>query len=167
MKKIAMFIAFKGFRDEEYAEPKKIFEENGIQVDTISTSRGKATGKIKITANVDRTVDEINPDEYNILVLVGGPGALCELDNPKIHKIFIDFYSKSKPVAAICISPVILAHAGILKGRKATVWVDGKEELIKNGAEYTGNTVEVDSNIITGNGPAAARDFAKAILKII
>ncbi|HOL61996.1 MAG TPA: DJ-1/PfpI family protein [Elusimicrobiales bacterium] len=167
MKKVAMFIAFKGFRDEEYAEPKRIMEKSGLKVETISTSKGKAVGKIKITADVDKTVDEINPEDYEILALVGGPGAFAELDNEKVRKIFSDFYSKSKPIAAICISPVILAHAGLLKGKKATVWPDGKDELVKNGAIYTANSIEIDSNIITANGPLAAKEYGEAILKLI
>ncbi len=167
MKKAAFFIAFKGFRDEEYAEPKKILESAGVKVVTVSTSKGKAEGKFKMNADVDLTIDEINPDEYDILVLIGGPKALEYLDNDKIHKIFRDFYSKGKPVAAICISPVILAHAGLLKSKKATVWQDGKDELIKNGANYTGADVEFDSNIITANGPQAAKEFGKKIVEVI
>jgi len=167
MKKVAMFIAFSGFRDEEYAEPKKILEENGIKVDTISTQKGKATGKIKITADVDETIDRINPDDYDLIALVGGPGALKELDNKKIHRILSDFHYKGKPIAAICISPVILAHAGLLRNKKATVWIDGKDELIKNGANYTGAIVEMDSNIITASGPAAAQRFAIEIIKAL
>ncbi|MCX7905687.1 MAG: DJ-1/PfpI family protein [Elusimicrobiales bacterium] len=167
MKKAAFFIAFKGFRDEEYSEPKKILEENNIKVTTVSTSKGKAEGKFKMMVDVDLTIDEIKPNDYDILVLIGGPGALEYLDNPQVRKIFLDFYNNQKPVAAICISPVILAHAGILKNKKATVWPDGKDELIKSGALYTGNPVEVDSKIITANGPQAAKDFANKIVEIL
>lgn len=167
MKKAAFFIAFKGFRDEEYLEPKDILEKNGIKVVTVSTSKGKAEGKFKAIAEVDFIIDELNPNDYDILVLVGGPGALEHLDNEKVRKMFIDFYSSGKPVAAICISPVILAHAGLLKNKKATVWPDGKDELLKNGANYTGNPVEIDSKIITANGPAAAKEFGQKILEIL
>lgn len=167
MKKAAFFIAFKGFRDEEYLEPKKILEKNGIKVITVSTSKGKAEGKFKATADVDLTIDELNPNDYDILILVGGPGALQYLDNDKIRKIFSNFHADGKPIAAICISPVILAHAGILKNKKATVWIDGKDELIKNGAIYTGSSVEVDSKIITANGPAAAKEFGQKILEFL
>lgn len=165
--KVGLIIAFEGFRDEEYIEPKNVLENQGIKVDTISTARGKAKGKIKITADVDKTIDELNLSEYDCLALVGGPGALKYLDNPKVHKIFTEFYNSQKPIAAICISPVILAHAGLLKGKKATVWPDGKEELKKAGAIYTGNPVEIDGRIITANGPQAATEYGKAIVKIL
>lgn len=167
MKKVALFIAYKGFRDEEYLEPKKILENNGIKVITVSTEKGMASGKLGATAEVDLTVDEVNIDEYDCLALVGGPGALEYLDNEKIHKLFNDFYSKNKPVAAICISPVVLAHAGLLKGKKATVWPDGKDELIKAGAIYVEQPVVVDSNIITANGPDAAGSYGSTIVDIL
>ncbi len=58
-----------------------------------------------------------------------------------------------------------MANSGILKGKKATVYIDGKESLLKSGAIYTGNSLEIDGNIITANGPDAAEDFSNAILK--
>ncbi|NLI10849.1 MAG: DJ-1/PfpI family protein [Elusimicrobia bacterium] len=167
MKKVALFIAFQGFRDEEYAEPKRILEKAGIKVDTVSTSKGLARGKIKITAQVDKTLDEINSNDYDCLALVGGPGALDHLDKPKVHKIFTDFYNLGKPIAAICISPVILAHAGLLKGKRATVWPDGAQELTKGGAVYTASDLEIDGKIITANGPAAAKTYGEAIVEAL
>ena len=165
MKKIGLVISFNGFRDEEYSEPKEIFQANGFGVDTISIKKGIAKGKIKMTANVDLTINEVKKDEYEMIALVGGPMALIDLDNPEVYKLVNDFYSCKGKIAAICISPVILAHAGLLKGVRATVWSDGKEELIKNGAIYEDLPVVVDKGIITANGPFAARQWADEILK--
>lgn len=167
MKKVALFIAYQGFRDEEYAEPKRVLEGAGIKVDTVSTAKGKARGKIKITADVDKTVEEVVPGDYACFALVGGPGALEHLDNPKIHKLFSDFLSAGKPIAAICISPVILGHAGLLKGKKATVWEGGAEELKKSGAVYTAKGLEIDGKIITADGPASAGEYGRAIAEMI
>jgi protease I len=167
MKKIGLVISFNGFRDEEYAEPKKIFLENGFNVDTISIKKGKAKGKIKITADVDFTLDEVKKEDYEIIALVGGPMALNDLDNKKVYEIMKDFYSLKGRIAAICISPVILAHAGLLKGVRATVWPDGKDELIKNEAIYDEGPVVLDKGIVTGNGPLAAEKWAYKILELI
>ncbi|PIS47614.1 MAG: DJ-1 family protein [Elusimicrobia bacterium CG08_land_8_20_14_0_20_51_18] len=167
MKKVALFIAYQGFRDEEYAEPKRVLEAAGIKVDTVSTALGKARGKIKITADVDKLVKDVRPEEYSCLALVGGPGALEQLDTPEIHGLFSGFLASGKPIAAICISPVILGRAGLLKGRKATVWEGGAEELKKAGAVYTGNGVEIDGKIITADGPASAAEYGRAIVEMI
>jgi putative intracellular protease/amidase len=75
MKKVAMFIAFNGFRDEEYIEPKNILESAGIRVAAVSTARGKARGKLSATADVDKIIEEINVPDYDALTLVGGPGS--------------------------------------------------------------------------------------------
>jgi protease I len=167
MKKVGLVVSFNGFRDEEYIEPKNIFESNGIKVDTISIHKGTALGKFKITANVDLTIKEVRKQDYEIIALVGGPMALSDLDNFDVHKMIKDFYSFRGKIAAICISPVILAHAGLLKGIRATVWQDGKEELIKNGAIYEEGPVVVDKGIITANGPLAAKEWGYEILKAI
>jgi len=66
------------------------------------------------------------------------------------------------------ISPVILAKAGALKGKKATVWSSPLDRspikiLEAQGAEFVDEKVVWDGNIITGNGPDAAREFGKTI----
>jgi len=70
-------------------------------------------------------------------------------------------------VAAICISPVTLARAGILKNRRATVFPTEAEELKKEGAIYTGAPVEEDGRIITASGPEAAGEFGERIASVL
>ena len=167
MKKIAMFIAFQGFRDEEYTEPKKALEAAGMKVDTVSTARGSARGKFRVTAQVDKTIDEINPADYDALTLVGGPGALGHLDNEKVHKIFQQAAAQGKIIGAICISPVVLAHAGLLRGKKATVFPDGVEELGKAGAQYIDAPVVVDGGLVTADGPIPAKKYGQALVELL
>ncbi|HBW22078.1 MAG: hypothetical protein A2X28_01240 [Elusimicrobia bacterium GWA2_56_46] len=167
MKKAAMFIAFQGFRDEEYTEPKKILEAAGIKVVTVSTARGVARGKFRVTAEVDKTVDEINPADYDALTLVGGPGALEQLDNEKVHGIFREASALGKVLGAICISPVVLAHAGLLKGRRAACWPDGAHEIEKGGGKCTGADVETDGKLITASGPLPAKRYGQALAEAL
>ena len=165
MKKVAMFIAFQDFRDEEYIEPKKILEAQGIKVDTVSSAKGKACGKFGVIAEVDKVISEINAPDYDALCLVGGMGCLEHLDNGPVYDIFRQAFNENKLIGSICISPVILAHAGILKGKKATVWPDGADELKAAGAIYTGADIEMDGKIITANGPAPAKEYAKKLIQ--
>jgi len=165
VKKVAMFIAFQDFRDEEYIEPKKILEVEGIKVDTVSSVKGKARGKFGAIANIDKTISEINVSDYDALCLVGGAGCLEYLDKPRVYDIFNQAFRENKLIGSICISPVVLAHAGILKGRKATVWPDGADELKAAGAIYTGADIEMDGRIITANGPAPAKEYAQKLIQ--
>jgi len=167
MKKIAMFIAFQGFRDEEYTEPKKILEAAGHKVDTVSTAKGEARGKFRATAQVDKTVDEINPSDYDALTLVGGPGALAHLDTPKVHAIFKKAMELDKVIGSICISPVALAHAGLLKGKKVTCFPDGAAEVEKSGGKCTGADLEIDGKLITANGPVPAKKYGAALVEAL
>jgi len=167
MKKIAMLIAFQGFRDEEYVEPKKALEAAGHKVTTVSTARGEARGKFRITAQVDKTVDEIDSADYDALTLVGGPGALEHLDTPKVHALFKKAMELGKLVGSICISPVVLAHAGLLKGKKVTCFPDGAGEVEKGGGKYTGAEVEIDGRLITASGPIPALKYGQALVEAL
>ena len=167
MKKIAMFIAFQGFRDEEYAEPKKLLEAAGHKVVTVSTAKGEARGKFRATARVDKIISEIDPADYDALTLVGGPGALEHLDKPEVHALFRKATELGKVIGSICISPVALAHAGLLKGKKVACWPDGAAEVVKGGGKYTAAEVEIDGKLITANGPEPARKYGAALVEAL
>ena len=64
----------------------------------------------------------------------------------------------------MCCS-LILTNAGVLKGKHATIYKDLAKMLEEHGAIYTGKQVEIVGNIITANGPDAARLFGKTIVK--
>ena len=79
---------------------------------------------------------------------------------------------KQKILAAICIAPAILAKAGVLEGKNATVWSSVLDKgpikiLEENGANYVEKDVVVDGNIITANGPQAASEFGRKIVEIL
>lgn len=167
MGKVAMFIAFQGFRDEEYVEPKKVLEAAGHKVTTVSTSKGEARGKFRVTAQVDKTIAELNPADYDALALVGGPGALEYLDNASVYSLFKKADALGKVIGAICISPVVLAHAGLLKGKTVTCWEDGSGEVEKGGGKYTGADLEIDGRLITANGPLPAKKYGQAIAEAL
>jgi protease I len=167
MKKAVFITAPEIFRDEEYAKPKKILEDAGIKVITASTKKGEITGRFGMKAVSDITIDDINPDDFDAVVYIGGAGSSVFFENKTAWKIADVFFKSGKPTTAICIAPTTLANAGILKGKKATVFPDGKEALLKGGAQYTGQPLETDGNIITANGPEAAEEFAKALLKAL
>ena len=166
-KKVLMVIAFDKFRDEEYAEPRKVIEENGYKVVVASWKKGIATGMLGKKVKVDITLKDIKVDDYDGVIFPGGVGASRYFENKIVWKIIQEFYNKKKVVGALCLSPVILANAGILKGKKATCWFSVARMIKKKGAIYTGEKVEIDGLIITGNGPSAAKEFGEKYLKLL
>jgi protease I len=163
-KNVVMIIASNMFRDEELNEPRKILEGQGVGVTIASTSLAPATGMLGTTVKPHKLLSEIKVENFDAIVFVGGQGAAEYWNNPTAHKLVEEALKQNKIVAAICIAPVTLAKAGILKGKRATVFPSEKERLIKEGAIYTGKSVEKDGNIITAAGPEYAKRFGEEIL---
>ncbi len=172
MAKIAMVIAHKDFRDEEYFIPKDILMSKGIEVATISTSLDKAVGMFGGEANIDALINNLNVKDFDAVLFIGGQGAGKNIDNSDFHQAAKATIEAGKVLGAICIAPTILAKAGVLEGKKATVWSNQMDKsaikiLKENGAVYQEQPVVVDGKIITANGPAVAKDFANEIIGLL
>lgn len=163
-KSVLMVIAPKDFRDEEFKEPYDLFTDSGIKVIVASTDTVPAKGMLGMTVTPDILLDQVIPDSFDALIIIGGTGCQVLWDNTTLHKIVQNFNDTKKTIAAICIAPVVLARAGILKNIKATVYPTSKNDIEKCGASYTGSDVEISGNIITGSNPKASTDFATTIL---
>jgi protease I len=168
-KKICMIIAHQGFRDEELIYTRKVIEAAGGTVTIASTSTSPARGMFGATATPNILIDQVNVDQYDAIVFVGGMGSETYFNHPTALNIARDAHSKNKIVSAICIAPSILANAGLLRGKRATVWAGDKyiSILRSKGANYTGEQVTQDGRIITGNGPEAAKLFGETIVKAL
>jgi len=168
MKKAVIIIAKQDFRDEELLEPKKILEDNGIEVKVASTILGEVKGVLGAKVKTDLLVKDIKVSDLDVLIFVGGAGAQQYWNDPLAHKLAQDtLKDANKILAAICIAPVTLAKAGVLKNKKATVWSSESGQLQSAGVNYTGNDVERDGNIITAAGPFAAKKFGEEIVKVL
>ncbi|MDD4526941.1 MAG: DJ-1/PfpI family protein [Candidatus Margulisbacteria bacterium] len=163
MKRIAIVIAFAGFRDEEFFVPyNDLIKDFNVQV--FSSQRGLAKGKLEGTFMVENLLEEIVPEKFDCLMLIGGPGGYAYLENENLKEIIRAFYSLNKLVSAICMAPLILAEAGVLDNKKVTVFL-GEADRIKQvkGIHYTGKDVQIDGNIITADGASSAGAFSKKV----
>jgi len=170
--KVVLIIAFRGFQDQEYKDTKDSLEKNHIEVITMSSSIGEAEGKFGEKIKIEKTIEEINVNDFNAIVFIGGPGAQEYIDNKTAHKIAKESIEKGKILAAICIAPEILAKAGVLTDKKATVWsssidLEPIKLLEENKAIYSEEDVVVDGKIITANGPMAAKKFGEKIVETL
>lgn len=166
-KKAVMIIAEKNFRDEELFEPKKILEAEGVKVIVASTSFNTARGMLGGKVKPDMLLSEIKVDDYDAIIFVGGSGASQYWNDSLAHNIAKEAVEKNKVLGAICIAPVTLANAGVLRGKKATVWPSERGKIEARGAIYTGESVQIEGKIITAEGPQAARKFGEAIAKAL
>jgi protease I len=165
--KILMIIAAGNFRDEEFLEPKGIFEKQGAKVVIASTTLKKVKGMLGATVMPDILIEKAKVEDYQAIIFVGGTGASQYWNDPLAHKIVKEAIKQGKILGAICIAPVTLANAGVLEGKKATVFESDKAELKAKGALYTGLDVQIDGNIITADGPTSATKFGETIVRAL
>ncbi len=166
-KKVLMVIASQQFRDEEYQRPRAILEGAGVQVTVASSSLKEAVGMLGMKVRPDLLVKDARIEEYDAVIFVGGMGATEYWDSPAAHALARSAFSAGKPTSAICLAPMTLANAGLLKGRKATIWKDAVGDFKSKGVVYTGRAVEKDGKLITGSGPEAAEEFGRAIVEAL
>lgn len=156
------------FRDEELAEPVAALTKAGIAFDIASTRRGTCTGMLGAKATATLSFEEVDPKSYDAIIIIGGSGTPAHLWDDELLPILVKYVRDSgKVVAAICLGPIVLARAGILKGKKATYSENPTafREMKAGGAILVNQPVVVDSRIITANGPSASKAFAEAVIK--
>ncbi len=164
---IAIIVAPKDFRDEEYFISLDVLSREEDVV-TFSTKKGPIIGAEGGEGDAQKEIKDMSVSEFSAIVFVGGPGCLKFLDNEESYRVLRE---ANCVLGAICISPVILANAGVLKGVRATVWSSDMERspirtLKEKGAIHENSSVVIDKRIVTANGPGATKDFAEAVLDL-
>jgi protease I len=123
MKHLLMIIANQGFQDIEFSNPYHLFLEKGYTVDICSGKGGECFGVFNTHISDSLSFDEVQAEQYDALVFVGGGGAYNEYHN---HPTYLALAKKAKILAAICIAPSLLAPSGIFKGKEVTGRDDGR-----------------------------------------
>lgn len=166
--KVLLVIAPEKFRDEELQIPVEVFDEVGIGYDIASTRTGICEGMIGASAEATLAIDDADPALYGGIVIVGGIGSQDFLwDHAGLQDLVRTFFDTGKVVAAICLAPVVLARAGVLEGREATVFRSpaAEREMERGGAILVKVPVVADLDLVTASGPQVARAFAGAIVE--
>jgi protease I len=163
----ALIISADNFEDTELLVPYYRLKEEGIYVDIASINKGRIKGKHGYEVEVNKTLKEVKPDEYDILILPGGKAPEAIRKEKEALDIARHFFEKNKPVAAICHGPQTLISANLLKGRHATCYRTVADELKASGALYEDKEVVVDGNLITSRQPSDLPSFMREIIKAI
>lgn len=169
----AVVLSADKFEDLELYVPIFRLVEAGWKVDIAAPKLGKITGESNwyyVVAN--KTIDEINPDDYDLLFIPGGKtdGAPTTVrNNKKAQDIAISFFAKNKPVAAICHGPYLLVSANLVAGRNLTsYWEDGvPEEITQAGGVWVDKDVVVDGNLVTSRWPMDLAAFTRELMKMV
>lgn len=170
-KRVAI-LATDGFEESELAEPKTALENEGIEVHIISDKTGKikawSDGNWSNGVDVDHTIDQVDQNDYNALVIPGGvinPDKLRR--NGRAVEFVRQFFKNHKPVAAICHGPQLLIEADVVKGRKLTSFSSIKTDLKNAGANWVDEEVVVDEGMVTSRSPKDLEAFNKKMIEEI
>jgi len=93
----------------------------------------------RLSRGQSKSIEDLNPDDFDALVVPGGAGVLKNLttqntdgDKFKVHatleKIILKFHQQSKPIGAICIAPVVVAQ--VLKKYKPLITLGETSDII-------------------------------------
>jgi len=163
-----LIIATDGFEQSELMKPKSILEDAGAKTTVASleegTIKGWDDGNWGESVTVDMTVENVNADDYDALLLPGGqinPDVLRM--NKTVIETICEFNRQSKPVAAICHAPWLLIEADIVTDKTVTSWPSLRTDLSNAGATVVDREVAVDGNIITSRNPSDIPAFTQAL----
>ena len=168
-KKVAILVA-DGFEQVEMTKPREALDEAGAETKIVSLKSGKIQGMHHADKgdkfDIDLTLDEARPEEFDALMIPGG------LINPDVLRSNDDaleftrhFFREGKPVAAICHGPQVLISAGLVRGRTMTSWPAIKADLRHAGANWVNEEVVVDNGLVTSRKPDDIPAFNEKMIK--
>lgn len=167
-KKIAI-LATDGFEQSEFMVPKDALEKAGAEVTVVSLKKGKIKGwkdqDWGDSVEVDVTVEDASPDEFDALVLPGGVMNPDSLRKEKTAVAFVkSFVDAKKPIGAICHGSWTLIETGMVRGKKMTSWPSLKTDLENAGAHWVDEEVVVDQGLVTSRKPDDLPAFIQRLI---
>ena len=168
-KRVAI-LAADGFEQVEMTKPRDALKEAGAETKIVSLKSGKIQGMNHMEKgdkfDVDRTLDEARPEEFDALMIPGGlynPDALRI--NEKALVFARHFFREGKPVAVICHGPQVLINADVVRGRKMTSWPAIQTDMRNAGARWVDEEVVVDNGLVSSRKPDDIPAFNRKMIE--
>jgi protease I len=168
-KKVAV-LATDGFEESELTKPVEALKDEGADVDIVAPKSGQIQGWRHFDDGqkvaVDKTLDQVKPEDYAALVLPGGVANPDQLRmNEQAVRFVRHFVEAKKPIAAICHGPWTLIEAGAVNGRRMTSWPSLKTDLKNAGANWVDQEVVTDQGLVTSRKPDDLPAFCKKMIE--
>jgi protease I len=169
-KRIAFLVAPEGVEQVELTEPWDAVLREGATPELISTDSGQIQAFNHLdkgdTFDVDRTVDEASPGDYDALVL---PGGVANPDSLRLDERAVafarGFFEQGKPVGVICHGPWTLVEADVVRGRKLTSWPSVRTDIRNAGGTWVDEEVVVDEGLVSSRKPDDLPAFCAKIVE--
>lgn len=157
-----------GFEELEAISITDILRRAGIEVVTAGLQSGPVRASRGTLLMPDTSLDQVLGQDFDLIVLPGGlPGADNLRDDPRVVHLLQRAHAAGRLVGAICAAPKVLAHAGLLEGRRATHYPGSLNEAELAGVTDSDAAIELDGRVITSRGPGTAMDFALKLVELL
>jgi len=146
------------FERVELEEPRQALEDAGAEIEVISIHDGEIKGfdhfDPATTVQVDRTIEEVSPDDFDALLIPGGVGNPDQLRGDENAVSFVRrFHGSGKPMAVICHGPWVLVESGVVRGKRVTSWPTLETDIRNAGGEWVDEQVVTDNGLVTSRRP--------------
>ena len=159
------------FEQVELTEPKKALDQAGATTKIISTHPGQVTGMnhdVKAdTFNVDMTLDQANPNDFDAVMLPGGALNADALRMvPQAQQLVRQMQQAGKPMAIICHAPWLLVSSGLVRGRTLTSYYTIQDDIRNAGGNWVDQQMVRDGNWVTSRSPKDLPAFNPAMIQL-
>lgn len=152
-----------GFEEIETVAPVDVLRRAGVEVVMAGVPGNRVEGKCGIIIVAERLLDEVAREDFDALVLPGGPAVMELRKNRQVIDLIKRHAAAGKPIAAICAAPLLLHQAGLLAGKSFTGHFTITEELPEN----SGERVVRDGELLTSRGAGTAVEFGLALVEML
>ncbi len=158
--KTALILLATGFEETEAVTIIDVLRRGKVEITSASLGEPLVKGAHAITVMADTVLDDVKDRSFDAVILPGGMGGTDNLlASADVRALLQRHAEEGRIVSAICAAPLVLEKAGLLTGKKATIY-PGLDSKLASAAQVSSATVVADGKIITSKGPGTAMDFA-------
>lgn len=157
-----------GFEELEAVTITDLLVRAGVEVTTAGLDGNAVTASRGTTIIPDTSIDDVENDIFDLIVLPGGlPGADHLKNDARVQALLKNHAAKNKYIAAICAAPKALNQAGLLDNKTATSFPGVLEGTNNKTINISEQATVIDGNIITSRGPGTAIDFTLQLIELL
>ncbi|HVY26584.1 MAG TPA: DJ-1 family glyoxalase III [Polyangiaceae bacterium] len=157
----ALVLLADGFEEIEAVTIIDVLRRGEVSVTTASLGGKHVKGSHDIVLEAESLLERVNVSDYDALVLPGGPASKTLREDARAQATIKKAAQGGKLLAAVCAAPTALEAAGVLRGKRATVYPGNQLPS----AHVVEERVVEDGNVITSRGPGTSMAFALKVVE--
>jgi transcriptional regulator GlxA family with amidase domain len=154
---------FEGMDELDAVGPLEVLRRAGFDVHLVALDPRRT---VTCAYGLTITPDGVPRHDAEVVVFPGGgwvaraeKGVRAEIESRRWEPLIADASRRGAVLASVCTGAMILASAGVLRGRRATTHHDAWEDLGAAGATLVSERVVDDGDTITAGGVTSGIDL--------